>query len=160
VGARFDRDSRVLVRPTPFGTLQAHARSELEERWFATLTLALERPLSASFVIADEGARSLWNRWTERDLEIGEKEFDAVFHIVSDEPDKLRALIDRDVRDTLLDLQRATGTIMINETRIEAKLEAARVTELEPLTRALEALLTAGEVLDRLARPSAHGAYR
>lgn len=161
LGASFDDEARLLTLESPSGVLRAHVRTEREERWFAELGADLGRPLPVELTLSDEGARSLWQRWTEKELEIDDAAFDAAFFIVCPDADAARALLGGDdLRRTLVELERRTGTLVVTRTRIEARFDGAAVVDGERLAVTLRATLSALEALADATAPRGETAYR
>jgi hypothetical protein len=160
VDGRFDREARVLEFETPAGTFVARPSTEREEHWFGEVSLRLRTPLPATFTLSDERGRSLWQRVTTREHEIGDREFDGAFFVQAEDADLLREILGADMRLALLDLERKTGTLSVDATGFEARFEGASVTDARLVGDVLAAALTAGEALARAGAPASRGAYR
>jgi hypothetical protein len=160
VGARFDREARVLVIESPFGSLRARPSTEREERWFGELSLRLEPALPVAFSLSDERGRSLWQRFTDREVLLGDRELDRAFVVETEDPEALLGLLGPDLKRALLELERRTGTLSVSARGFEARFDGASVTNEAALGEVLAAALGAAEALARAGVARARGAYR
>jgi hypothetical protein len=158
--ARFDAEAHAIELHTGVGRLWLHAATLREEHWFAELELQLERPLPARFELSSEAARSLWQRLTIKDMELGDPEFDRTFFIATDQPEVVRELLDAEARSALVELGRRVATISVSSSGIRGRIDGAAVVDFELLAGIARATTTAAEALVRASRPEARGAYR
>jgi hypothetical protein len=158
--AQFDPESRSVAKQAGPYRLWMHAGTQREEQWFAELEVQLERPLPVRFELSNESARTLWQRLTVRDIELGDRAFDDAFFISSDQPDAVRSLLDDETRKALVDLERRTGTLQVTPSAIRGRFEGAAVLDLERLVRIGEAALAAADALVLASRTGGSSAYR
>jgi hypothetical protein len=158
--ARFDAEAHAIDKQTSIGRLWLHAGTLREERWFAELELQLDRPLPARFELTNEAARTLWERLTVKDIQLGDPAFDQTFFIATDQPQAVRELLDAEARGALVELERRAGTISIGTHAIRGRLEGAAVIDPALLAGVAESAIAAAEALVRAASPGGRGAYR
>lgn len=158
LGARFDAEARSMELVLPSGVLTVRARTEREEHWFADATLALDRRIEDDFEVTSAGARSLWDKLSKRDLEVGDAEFDERFFVTSSEPDAGRGLLDAELRRALLELERLSSAVLLAPDRIEIVCEGGVVGD--AFEAVLDATMRAAEAIAAHGRAGRGDAYR
>ena len=160
VGAHLDEEARMIELTAPFGVLAVHARTEREEHWFGEIAIVFERPLDAAFEIASDSARSIWDRLWTRDLELGDAEFDKRFFVTASEPERVRDVLDPELRGALVELERDTGPVLFTAERIDARIEDAAALDPSTLERGLRLAIRVADLVLERARAKRAGAYR
>jgi len=160
IGASLDDEARVIELSAPFGALSVHARTEREERWFAEIAIVFDRPLDVELELVSVEARSLWDKLSKRDLEIGDTDFDERFFVTGADVERVRALLDPELRAALTELERLTGTVMFTAARIDARCEGNAAVDASALERRLRAAARVAELILERARKRRGDAYR